>query len=451
MQQLERLLEQLVGFLWGLPLVVTLAGASLFFAWHSRLLPLRHLRHALLVVGGRYERPTAPGELSHFRALSAALSGTIGMGNIAGVAIAIAAGGSGAVFWMWVAGLFGMMTKFFTCTLACLYRKPDAAGVMQGGPMYFIEIGLGPRFRPLAMMFAACGMIGCLGVFQANQTAQLLAAEWSVPPLVTGVLAATFVGIVVLGGSRRVGGVAGIIVPLMCTVYVFGGLVVIARHWDQVPVVLHAIVAGAFSPEAGLGGAAGLTVREVLVQGVRRAVFSNEAGVGIEALAHGAARTDEPVREGLVAMLGPVIDTHIVCTMTALVILTSGVAIDRSGVVTTAAAFEAGIPGFGAGLLSLVFVLFALTTMVTYAYYSVKCARYLLGERVGGAFVYVYLATIPAAAVAGSGAVINLIDSTYALMVVPNLVAAVLLAPRVTQEMRRYFSTLREPGDVRVR
>ncbi len=442
MAAMEAFWADTVSLLWGLPLVVLLGGAGAFFAIISRFAPLAHLGHAVALLGGRYERGDAPGEISHFRALSAALSGTIGMGNIAGVAIAISVGGSGAVFWMWVAGLFGMATKFFTCTLACLYRKPDSHGVMQGGPMYFIEVGLGPRFRPLAMLFAACGMIGTLSIFQSNQLASLMAAQWSVAPLATGVVAMLAVGYVVLGGTVRLGRVAGWVVPLMVVGYVIGALVVIAAHADRITEVLDAIVRGAFSPAAGIGGAAGITFREILVTGVQRAVFSNEAGVGTEALAHGAARTDEPVREGLVAMLGPVVDTHIVCTLTALAILTSGVAPASAGVVMTANAFETGIPGMGAALLSAIFGLFALTTMTTYAYYSVKCARYLVGERWGGRFVYVYLLVIPIAAVWSPAMSVNIIDSVYAVMVVPTLTATVLLAPRVLREMRRYFAQL---------
>ena len=425
--------------MWGLPLVIALAGAGLYFSWLSRLAPLRYAWHAIQILRGRYDDPAERGEISHFRALSAALSGTIGMGNIAGVAIAITAGGSGAVFWMWIAGALGMATKFFTCTLSCMYRKQDRDGVWQGGPMYFIEVGLGPRFRPLAMMFAACGMIGCLGVFQSNQLASLVVDQWQVPRLATGTVAMIVVGLIVIGGAVRVGRTAGLLVPAMCLIYVAGALVVVADHLSQVPAVMHAIVFGAFDPSAAMGGAIGVTVREILITGVRRAVFSNEAGVGTEAMAHGAARTNEPVREGLVAMIGPFVDTHLVCTLTALVILLSGVAPHEAGVVMTAQAFESSMPGFGAGLLSLVFTLFALTTMITYAYYSVKCARYLLGDRIGGAFIYVYLLVIPLAAVWDPSMSVNLIDTFYALMVVPNLLATVLLAPRVMEAARDYF------------
>lgn len=434
--------NQAVSLVWGLPLVVMLGAAGVYFTIISRLAPFRHMRHAVAILSGRYEGPQDAGEISHFRALSAALSGTIGMGNIAGVAIAITVGGSGAVFWMWVAGALGMATKFFTCTLSCMYRKADAEGVMQGGPMYYIELGLGSRFRPLAVMFAACGMVGCLGVFQSNQLANLLNAQWSIGHISTGVIAMLIVGIVVIGGAVRVGRVAGLLVPMMCVGYLLGAAVVIIDNAAQVPAVLAAIVAGAFDADLALGGAAGLTVKEILVTGVKRAVFSNEAGVGTEAMAHGAARTNEPVREGLVAMLGPLIDTHVVCTLTALVILTSGVAPHEAGVVMTAEAFERSMPGFGAGLLSVIFCLFALTTMITYAYYSIKCARYLFGHERGGRFVYIYLALIPLAAVWSPATTVNMVDTAFALMVIPNLIATVLLAPQVLAATRDYFSRL---------
>ncbi len=438
---MEEFWVQVVNLVWGIPLVVIMATASCYFAYLTRLAPLRHVRHSIQLLLGHFNSDLAPGEVSHFRALSTALSGTIGMGNIAGVAVAISAGGSGAVFWMWVAGFLGMATKFFTCTLSCMFRKEDSHGIVQGGPMYYIEVGLGARFKPLAMLFAAFGMVGCLGVFQSNQLAQLLRNQWSFPPLATGLGAMLIVGFIVAGGSIRVGKVAGIMVPFMCLVYLLGSTIVIFNNLEQIPMVVASIFYGAFSPEAGIGGAAGITFREVLVMGVRRAVFSNEAGVGTEAMAHGAAQTSEPVREGLVGMLGPFIDTHLVCTLTALVILTSGIGIQgaETGILMAARAFENTVPGYGANVLSITFALFAVTTMTTYAYYSIKCARYLLGEVNGGRFIYIYLLFIPLAALWNSAMTVNMIDTFYALMIVPNLIAAILLAPKVVRAASEYF------------
>ncbi|MGR9092291.1 MAG: alanine/glycine:cation symporter family protein [Gammaproteobacteria bacterium] len=435
----DRFWAETVSALWGLPLVFMLFAAGAYFTLLSRLIPLRRAGHAFAVLTGRFDRSNDPGEISHFQALSTALSATIGMGNIAGVAVAIVTGGSGAVFWMWVAGALGMATKYFSCTLSCLYRKRDADGVWQGGPMYYIELGMGARYKPLAIMFALCGMIGCLGIFQANQLANLVENEWHVANWVTGITAMCIVGVIVVGGVRRIGRVVRFIVPGMCALYVVGGLVVIIDHAEHVPAVLHGIVFGAFDPSAVIGGGAGLAFKEILVTGVKRAVFSNEAGVGTAALAHGAARTAEPVREGLVAMLGPFIDTHLICTLTALVILTSGVAGHEAGVVMTAHAFEASMPGFGAILLSLVFALFALSTMVSYAYYAQKCARYVLGKRYGGWYIYAYLLLLPCGAVWHPTTTINIVDSAFALMVIPNLIACVALAPQVLQATADYF------------
>ena len=428
-----------VSAVWGLPLVITLGVASAYFTLISGMLPLRKARHAFAVLAGRYDSPDAPGQLTHFQALSTALSGTIGMGNIAGVAVAISMGGSGAVFWMWVAGALGMATKFFTCSLAVMYRKRDEAGVLQGGPMYTIELGLGPAFKPLAIMFALCGMVGCLGIFQANQLANLIADKFQITPLITGLVAMSVVAYVLYGGIERLGSVAKFVVPTMVTIYLIGGLTVIVVNRENVPTVLNAIIFGAFDPSAMIGGGAGLAFKEVLVTGVKRAVFSNEAGVGTEALAHGAARTQEPIREGLVAMLGPFIDTIVVCTVTALVILTSGVTPQRAGAVMTAKAFDNAMPGYGGMMLLIVFTLFALSTMVSYAYYSQKCARYLFGRSRGGYFLLIYLGLIPCGAIWHPTTTVNIVDTAFALMVIPNLIATVLLAPKVLAATREYF------------
>ena len=298
---------------------------------------------------------------------------------------------------------------------------------------------MGKRFKPLAIMFALSGTIGCLGIFQANQLANLISNQWSVENLATGLIAMTLVGIVVIGGVSRIGHVARYVVPAMCVMYVCGSVVVVIDHIDRVPMVLKAIVFGAFDPDALIGGGAGIAFKEILIVGVKRAVFSNEAGVGTAALAHGAARTSEPVREGLVAMIGPFIDTHLICTLTALVILTSGVAPHDAGVVMTALAFESSMPGIGASALTFVFTLFALSTMVSYAYYSQKCARYLFGKRWGGHFIYVYLILLPCGAVWHPTTTINIIDSAFALMVIPNLIACVYLAPKVLEATNDYF------------
>ncbi|MBD3381916.1 MAG: amino acid carrier protein [candidate division Zixibacteria bacterium] len=440
MDFLDQLFSQAVDIAWGLPLVILLVSAGLYFTIFGRFIPLRGFRHAFDVLRGKHDDPDDPGEISHFQALSSALSATIGMGNISGVAIAVTVGGPGAIFWMWIAGLIGMSTKFFTCTLACMYRKKDENGIEQGGPMYFIEIGLGKYFKPLSILFAVCGMIGCLALFQINQLSGLLENDWSVPPLGTGLVAMIFVAVVILGGIVRVGQVTSRIVPFMFVVYIVSASYVIISNYAIVPELLGSIVSSAFGGEALIGGGTGVVFREVIITGIKRAAFSNEAGIGTAPMAHGAAKTNEPVREGLIAMLGPFIDTNLVCTMTALVILATGVAPAEDGVVMTVTAFEKAMPGLGRYILTLAIILFSISTMITYSYYSLKCARYLFGHRFGGYYVYIYILSIPVAAIWSQDMVINLLDTAFALMSIPTVTATLLLSPKVFKATRSYFS-----------
>jgi AGCS family alanine or glycine:cation symporter len=442
MNQFEQFWTVVVDLLWGLPLVIFILATGLYFSSISRLIPLRGFFHAFAILTGKYDKDDAPGEISHFQALTVALSGTIGMGNIAGVAIAISMGGAGAIFWMWVAGLFGMIIKFFTCTLSCLYRKEDEEGIEQGGPMYFIECGLGKRFKPLAILFAMAGLIGCIPMFQVNQLASLLQSELSIEPIYSGLGALVLIGIVIIGDVKRVGTVTAGIVPFMFLAYFISSLIIIVINFDAVPGIFVDIFYSAFGKEAVVGGTTGLIFKEVLVTGIKRAIFSNEAGVGTEVMAHGAAQTKEPVREGLVAMLGPFIDTHIVCTCTALVILSSGVNPMDSGILMTAESFNQSLPGIGNLIVYFVFTLFALSTMITYSYYSLKCARYLFGKKIGNQFVYVYLAIIPLSAIWAQATIINIIDTMFALMIFPTLISTLLLSKKVIAEMQRYFDKL---------
>ena len=438
----DRFWAQAVDLVWSLPLVLLLIGAGLYFTIAGRLTPVLRVRHAIDVLRGRYDDPNDPGEITHFQALSSALSATIGTGNIAGVAIAVTVGGPGAVFWMWIAGLVGMATKFFTCTLAVLYRKKDSKGVPQGGPMYWIEVGLGPRWKFLGILFSIFGMVGCIALFQINQLASLLDTNHGIPRQVTGSAATIFVGIVILGGIVRVGKVASKIVPVMAVLYFLAASLIILQNLPAVPGIIASIITSAFTGGSVLGGAAGVTMTESLRTGVQRAAFSNEAGMGTAAMAHGAARTDEPVREGLVAMLGPFIDTNVVCTLTALVILSTGVTGSDEGVILTATAFEAGLPAFGQEILTLVMLLFSISTLVSYSYYSQKCAKYVLGERAGEKYVYVYLGSIFLGAIWTQTLVLNIMDTAFALMAVPTVITALALSPKVVEASRDYFERM---------
>ena len=438
MPQIEYSIATLVEVVWGLPLVVLIGCSGIFLIVYSRLLPFLYLGHAIKILFEKIS-PTAAGEQSHWRALCTALSGTIGMGNVAGVAMAISAGGSGAIFWMWLAAIVGMSIKFFTCSLSCLYRAKDENGTYHGGPMYYIELGLGRNYRFLAIFFAACGMIGCLGVFQANQIGALLNSEWNIAPTVTGLLIAAMVGVIVRGGISNIGKFAGFTVPLMGLSYLLCALVVIFTHYQHVPYVLKAIFVGAFEPTAAIGGAIGLSVREIIITGTKRAIFSNEAGVGTEALAHGTAKTDQPIREGFVGMLGPIIDTHLICTATALVILASE-SQSENGILAIANAFEKTMPGFGAFSLTVIFVAFGFSTLVTYAFYSQKCASYLFGKRLGQQYLWVYLFFLVIAPTWKAQTALNLIDLAFALMTLPNLVATLFLAGKVRKALRDYIN-----------
>lgn len=447
---LDRTLQVAVDLAWGPPLVVLLLGGGAYLTIRSGFLPFFQLRHGLSVLRGHYDDPADPGDISHFQALATALSSTIGLGNIGGVAIAITQGGPGAVLWMWLAAIVGMATKFFTCTLAVLYRKEDSRGIIPGGPMYTIELGLGRRWRILAVFFATFGLIGCLSIFQSNQVAGILDQTYGVAPWLTGIVAVVLTAMVIVGGIARIGRVAARLVPTMCLLYLAGALFVVLRNAEAVPGILAQIFHDAFTGTAAAGGAAGIGVAKVIQTGIKRAVFSNEAGLGTAALAHGAAKTDEPVREGLVAMIGPVIDTLIVCTLTAIVILSTGLWRDTGGVegvTLTVRAFEAALGDPGRLLLVTVAVMFGFSTMIGYAHYGRSCFAYLFGrerERMYDAF---YLVMLFVGAVWSVAGVINLIDTAYALMAVPNLIATLILAPKVMAVTRDYFERQRIAND----
>ncbi len=447
---IEQALAVLAGMLWGPPLVTLLVGGGVFFLCYSRFLPYRHLGESVRLLLRRADS-NDPGQLSHFQALSTALSGTLGMGNVSGVAIAIAVGGPGAIFWMWVSACLGIATKFYTCSLAVMYRGQDSEGQWQGGPMYVIREAMGPRWRPLAYFFAVAGLLGTMPIFQINQLVQVLRESIAIPTgfinanqhlqfdLTVGCILAAFVLLVASGQLARLGRVTSWLVPSMVLGYLLLTSSVLINHWQQIPAAFTLILTDAFSGKAAAGGVLGA----VIVTGIQRAAFSNEAGIGTEAMAHGAARTREPIREGLVAMLGPVIDTLVVCTCTALVILISGVwqQGDHNGVTLAAQAFEQLFPVGGAIILAVVVSLLSLSTVLTFWYYGSKCLGFLIGARFQHYYIWFYLLLVVAGAVASLKLVVNLIDAMYALMAIPTMTAALLLAPKVNVAARRYFST----------
>ena len=439
--------------MWGYPLVILLVGGGLYFLILSGFTPFRFFGHAIDLVRGKYDNPDDPGDINHFKALSTALASTVGMGNISGVAVAIFMGGPGALFWMWMSAIVGMATKFFTCTLSIMYRGKDTEGKIQGGPMYVIQEGLGKKWKPLAYLFAFAGLFGPLPIFQTNQLVQILRDLVFIPQgwveadsaftgnLITGILLVGLVSLVIFGGITRIGTVASRLVPTMVIIYVVSVLFILAVHISDVPYYLGLIISDAFSGKAVMGGAVG----SLIVIGVQRAAFSNEAGIGTESLAHGASKTKEPVREGLVAMMEPAIDTLIVCTMTALAILVTGVwqSTEANGVTLTLNAFNEALPSFGTYLLMISVLTFSVSSMLSYSYYGTKCLGFMIGAKRQHWYNYFYVISIIFGAVASIDAVINLIDGMFALMAIPTMVSALLLSSKVRAAIKDYFSRLK--------
>jgi len=453
MIQLETTLAAFADFMWGPPMVILLVGGGLYFMLHSRMQHFRYIGHSMALLRGRYTEQSsgAAGDITHYRALATALSGTIGLGNITGVAVAITIGGPGAVFWMWVTAIVGISTKFYTASLAIMYRGVDDSGELQGGPMYVIREGLGKNWLPLAWMFAVAGMFGTLPVFQINQLVQILRDVIAIPSgfasaedhfgfdLTMGVILAVGLFSIAVGKIKRVSAVAGKLVPTMVVFYLVITGVLLLNNITEIPAMFALIFTDAFSGEAVSGGVLGA----VILIGVQRGVFSNEAGLGTESLAHGAAKTNEPTREGLVAMVGPVIDTLLVCTCTALALLVTGVwQGDAIGVTMTSQAYEQVFPGFGSYLVLIMVIVLSTTTVLTYSYYGSKCMGFLFGVAAQKYYLWAYMALIAAGAVVSMDAVISLFDGAYAVMAIPTMISTLILAPKVRAVARDYFRRL---------
>ena len=456
MNQLEHIVKSFSDYAWGLPLVILLIGGGLYLLVLSRFLPFRFIGHAIQVLRGKYDDPNDPGQISHFKALTTALSSTIGMGNIAGVAVAISVGGPGAMFWMWVSAIVGMSTKFFTSTLAIMYRGKDSKGELQGGPMYFIMEGLGKQWKPLAIMFSFFGMIGALPVVNVNQLTQAINDIVLIPNGVTVGLKSNLIiafvlisltAVIILGGLKRISNAASKMVPTMVLLYFVLVLYILISNYEVVPKYVMMIFTDAFSAnnfneEPFLGGVLGALV----LLGIRRGAFSNEAGIGTAPMAHGAAKTDEPVREGLVAMLGPAIDTLVVCTLTALAILVTGVweSTSDNGVSLTASAFAHAMPGYGEYLLMFCVLIFSMSSLFSYAYYGTKCMSFLIGAERKHYYNYIYIVSIILAATTPFSVMLNLIDGTFALMAIPTMIATIIMAPRVVKEIKAYLKRINQ-------
>ena len=466
MESYNELLNSICGLVWGPIMLVLLVGTGLYLTFGLKLMPLRRLGYGFKMLWQGRKAGTDEGDISPFNALMTALSATVGVGNIAGVATAIALGGPGAVFWMWMTALVGMATKYAEAVLAVKYREVDSRGRHQGGPMYYIKNGLGDNWRWLGFLFALFGTIAAFGIgntIQANSVADaitqtvgseqvtnvvILGTEVLLPELITGVVLAVFTALVLIGGIKSIAVVAGKLVPFMAVLYVAGALVIILTHLPQVPAAFATIVSDAFTGSAAAGGFAGATVMMAIRFGVARGVFSNEAGLGTAPMAHAAARTRDPVRQGVIGMLGTFIDTIVVCTMTALVIvlsqgwtLTDPTTGDQlSGAALTTFAFAQAMPSIGEHLVSVGIILFAYTTVLGWSFYGERCAEYLFGVKVIPVYRVLWVVAIPVGAAAELNPLWLLADVLNGLMAIPNLIALLLLSPVVFRLTREYFA-----------
>ena len=434
----------------GFPLIVLiLLVGSITFTFYFRFINVRGFTHAIDIIKGKYDNPKDDGQISHFQALTSALSATIGLGNIAGVAVAVSLGGPGAVFWMILIAFFSMSAKFVSCTLGQLYRQVNPDGSIDGGPMYYLEkglgeLGMGTLGKILGILYAIFIIGGAFGggnMFQANQSYALVGSLTGISSLTYGIILAILVGVVIIGGIERIGQTTEKIVPTMVVLYVGASLFVILTNLDKLGGVLASIMSEAFSPNAIYGGLIG-----VLVTGIKRAVFSNEGGVGSASIAHSAAKTDEPVREGIVAMVGPFIDTIIVCFMTASVILITKdinplyqVGGGINGVELTSAAFGSVISWFPI-ILSIVVFLFSYSTMISWYYYGNKGWKYLFGDTTIPVYQTLYLGCTVLGAIASLGNVMDFSDLMILSCAVPNIIGALFLLPKLRVHLNDYWT-----------
>ena len=444
---MTELLDRIDAIVWGPLTIILLVGTGLYLTLRVRGIQVRKFTYAWRLISGRYDNPEDEGEITHFQALSAALSATIGTGNIAGVGTAVAIGGPGAVFWMWVTAVFGMTLKYAECLLALKYRTFHQDGTVSAGPMYYLERGLGQKWLGfLFALFAAVASFGIGNMVQANSVAEPLQSYFGIPKLVTGLTIGALVFAVIVGGIKRIGQVASRIVPFMALFYVLGAICVIALNLSLIPSAFAMIFQDAFTGTAATGGFVGATFARAIRFGVARGVFSNEAGLGSAPIAHGAAQTNEPVREGLVAMLGPFIDTIVICSMTALVIILTGAFREGgTGAELTAAAFNQALPGVGGYIVAVGIAFFAFSTAISWSYYGDRAVEYLFGSVSVTPYRVIYCLLLPVGATIHLNLVWTISDIFNALMAWPNLIGLLALSGIVVKQTREYFA---DPGRV---
>jgi len=449
MDIINNFFEQFSSFIW-IFVSALVIGGGFFFLILSKMTPFKYFSHAKDILLGKHDNPYDEGQISHFQALSTALSSTVGVGNIAGVAIAITQGGPGSLFWMWISAFVGMATKFFTCSLGIMYRGYDSENKLQGGPMYVIENGMGKKYKFLSYWFSAAGLIGCLSLLQVNQLTEIIANEMNnqsdLIKFIIGVLVALVVSIVIFGGLKRIAEIASKLVPLMVFVYLFFGIIIMVINLSSIPKIFINIIESAFDFKSIYGGFLG-----VMIVGFQRAAFSNEAGMGTEVMAIGASKNNEPIKSGLVAMLGPFIDTIIVCSITGFVILLTNdwMTFDTQGGSTvqgallTQKAFESHIGIVGHYVLLLCVVIFALSTMFGYSYYGCKCSSYLFGAHSKKFYRIFYVLSLVVGAVLPLALAVDIVDTMFALMAFPTMISALYLAPNIKIEANRYFASIK--------
>ena len=439
---LKGILDAVGGFVWGPVTIVLLVGTGVFITLLVKVIQVRRFVYAWKLISGKFDNPEDKGEITHFQALSAALSATIGTGNIAGVGTAVALGGPGAIFWMWVTAVFGMGLKYAECLLSLNFRVIHEDGTVGAGPMYYLERGLGQKW--LGVLFALFATIASFGIgnmVQANSVAEPVLTYFGVPKIVTGLIIGGLVFAVIVGGIKRIGQVASRLVPFMSIFYVLGALIVVFTQIEGVPAAFALIFHDAFTGTAATGGFAGAAVAQAIRFGVARGVFSNEAGLGSAPIAHGAAQTEEPVREGLVAMLGPFIDTIVICTMTGLVIVLTGAYTEGlTGADLTARGFNIGLPGPGGYIVAVGIIFFAFSTAISWSYYGDRCVDYLFGQKMVTPYRILYCILLPVGAAVQLELVWTISDIMNALMAWPNLIGLIFLSPFILKKTKEYFS-----------
>ena len=441
MQLLTDLITTLNGIVWGPLMLILILGTGLYLMYGLSLIPLRRIGYSFkLLWQGR--KAKGEGDIAPFNALMTSLSATIGTGNIAGVATAIFLGGPGALFWMWCTALVGMATKYAEAVLAVKYREVDSKGMHIGGPMFYIKNGLKPHWAWLGTCFAVFGALAGFGIgntIQANSVADVMHDTFAIPHIVTGVVIAVLAALVLLGGIKRIASVAGKLVPFMAITYTLAGLIILAMNVEMLPNAFSLIFTHAFTPIAATGGFAGAAVWAAIRFGVARGIFSNEAGLGSAPIAHAAARTNSPVQQGHISMLGTFIDTIILCSITGLVIITSGAwSLGETGASLSSAAFESSLPGYGSYIVTFGLSIFAFTTILGWSFYSEKCVEYLFGEEAIKSFRWLWIFAVPVGATANLEFIWLVADTLNALMAIPNLVALILLSPVVFQLTREH-------------